>query len=81
MKRSGFKRKTSSEIKKIGFNKRSKLRVVGHSTTAEIKQEIQSILRQIVIRRDGGCILRHYQDEIRSNSLDLLSPICLLTIL
>lgn len=52
MKRTGFKKKATKPMK------RSKLRVVGHSTTAEIKKEIQATLRQIVIARDGGCILR-----------------------
>lgn len=41
--------------------KRSKLRVVGHSTTAEDKREIQRLVREIVMLRDGGCILRKYR--------------------
>jgi len=40
--------------------KKTNIRVVGHSTTKEIKNEIQSLARSIVIKRDGGCILRHY---------------------
>lgn len=35
------------------------IRVAGHSDTAEIKQRIQGWLRDIVIIRDGGCILRN----------------------
>lgn len=35
--------------------KRTKLRVKGHSTTAELKKDIQALLRQIVIKRDGKC--------------------------
>lgn len=44
--------------------RRTKLRLVGHSSTTELKNEIQALLRQIAIRRDGGCILRHYKSEI-----------------
>jgi len=45
--------------------RRTKLRVVGHSTTSELKKEIQAVLRQIVIVRDGGCFLRNYTDRIQ----------------
>ncbi len=38
--------------------KRSKLRVRGISETSTLKEEIQSVLRSIVIARDGGCLLR-----------------------
>ena len=38
--------------------KRTKLHIVGHSTVSEQKVEIQSLVRSIVIIRDGGCILR-----------------------
>lgn len=64
MKRTPLKRKTSLKSK-TGFRrakstlKRTKLRLVGHSTTKEIKDEIQAIMRQIVILRDGGCLLRN----------------------
>ena len=44
--------------------KRTKLRIKGTSTTAQLKDEIQSTLREIVILRDGGCWLRNYKDEI-----------------
>ena len=37
--------------------KRTKLRVVGKSTTSEIKQDIQDVLRELVIKRDKKCIL------------------------
>jgi hypothetical protein len=42
--------------------KRTKLNVVGTSDIAAIKREIQYVAREIVIARDGGCILRdlHY---------------------
>ncbi len=51
MKRSYLKRKTP-------------LRLVGRSTTSELKVEIQATLRALVIARDGGCFLRHYENEI-----------------
>lgn len=54
MKRTGFKRKATKPLK------RTKLRLAGHSTTADLKKEIQALLRQIVIKRDEGCILRNY---------------------
>ena len=38
--------------------RRTKLRVSGHSTTTELKTEIQALLRQLVMKRDGGCVLR-----------------------
>lgn len=75
MKRSGFKRKPGKSMKRTplvsktglkqgtGQLRRTKLRVVGHSTTSELKRDIQAILRQIVIKRDGGCILRNYPES------------------
>ena len=54
MKRGTFK-------KRGGYLKRkTKIRVVGVSDTAELKREIQAILREIVIKRDKGCIMRFY---------------------
>lgn len=38
--------------------KRTKLRVKGTSTTAQIKQDIQDLVRLIVTYRDKGCVLR-----------------------
>lgn len=39
--------------------KRNKpIRVAGKSDTATVKQEIQDVVREIVILRDGGCIAR-----------------------
>lgn len=51
LKRTGFKRKTTKPMK------RTKIRVVGKSTTAEIKKDIQALLREVVMLRDGRCIL------------------------
>tara|TARA_R110000868_G_C10970396_1_gene769743 strand:+ start:12156 stop:12698 length:543 start_codon:yes stop_codon:yes gene_type:complete len=53
-----------SLIGKKHLLKRTKIRLVGTSTKAELKAEIQAILRQIVIARDGGCFLRNYESEV-----------------
>jgi hypothetical protein len=58
MKRSGFKQKARKPLK------RTKLHIVGHSTTYELKQEIQDLVRQIVIKRDGGCIFKKEKGHI-----------------
>lgn len=50
MKRSGFQLKPR-------IKRNRKLRVVGKSTTSQIKQDIQDLLRELVIKRDGGCVL------------------------
>lgn len=41
--------------------KRTRIRVAGHSETSELKRDIQALLREIVIKRDGGCILRKHR--------------------
>lgn len=41
--------------------KRTPLAKLGTSTSAQQKREIQALLREIVIKRDGGCILRNYR--------------------
>ena len=38
------------------------LRRLSDSPTAVIKRNIQELLRELAIRRDGGCILRHYPE-------------------
>ncbi len=58
LKRTPFKRKATKPMR------RTRLHVVGHSTTSENKKEIQRLLREIVIKRDGGCFLRNFQNEI-----------------
>ena len=42
--------------------KKSPLSKLGKSDSAKAKREIQGLLRQIVIRRDGGCVLRNYSE-------------------
>lgn len=44
--------------------RRTRLKTKGTSPTALFKEQIQAILREIVIKRDGGCIFRHYQFDI-----------------
>ena len=41
---------------------RARLRYRGVNEVSVIKEQIQAILRQIVILRDGGCWLRHYPE-------------------
>lgn len=65
MKRVPLKRYTPLKSSKKGL-RRTKLRLVGHSTTSELKRYIQAILRHIVIARDGGCVLRHYKHEMNA---------------
>ena len=70
VKRTPLKRKTG--LKRTAWGKNgsvkprmgSRLRVVGQSTSTDLKKEIQAVLRQIVIKRDGGCFLRHYENQI-----------------
>jgi hypothetical protein len=71
MKKTPFKKKkTWKPLKRTSFKgpktplKRTKLRIVGQSTTAELKRQIQAILREIVISRDGGCFLRNLRHKI-----------------
>lgn len=54
MKRSRLKRKTP-------LRSRSKIRVQGHDDTEEVKRRIQALLREYVMIRDGGCILRNFR--------------------
>lgn len=56
MKRSGFKIKSRKPMK------RGRLRVKGHSEASEDKAEIQALLREIGIIRDGGCVFRNYPE-------------------
>jgi hypothetical protein len=58
MKRSGPLRRTS-------FLKRK-----GTSDTAKLKDEIQALVRAIVIKRDGACIFRNSYDAPSCNGFD-----------
>lgn len=44
--------------------RKTPLRVKGISDTTQIKDDIQATLREIVIKRDGGCFLRHFVNRI-----------------
>ncbi len=55
LKRTLFKQKAFKSLRRTKFN------VVGHSSTSDLKKEIQALLRTIVILRDGGCILRKHR--------------------
>jgi hypothetical protein len=57
MKRSALKRKTPLRTY-TPLQTRSRLNSYGKSESSELKREIQRLLREIVIKRDGGCILR-----------------------
>jgi hypothetical protein len=59
MKRTRLQRRTSLRAKQPWRPKRTPLRQKGTSPTAEAKENIQALLRDIVILRDGGCILRN----------------------
>jgi|SRR3990167_9920734 len=56
MKRSYFKQKPRKTMK------RSPLRMRGVSDSSVLKEQGQAVLRQVVIARDGGCILREYPE-------------------
>lgn len=45
--------------------KRSPLRKKSKNPTAECKDRIQKLLRELVILRDGGCVLRHFPEAGR----------------
>ena len=66
MKRSGFKRKPGSSFtappkplaRTTGLSAKTK-KLLDYNSTPAVKDRIQDLLRQIVIIRDGGCILRN----------------------
>lgn len=69
MKRSPFKTRPRPSLKKsslsrgvVKLRRGQKLRIVGKSDTATLKKEIQAVLREIVMLRDRGCILRGERD-------------------
>lgn len=49
-------------MKKTPLKIKTGLKMRGTLDTSVIKERIQSILRQIAIKRDGGCLLRNYPD-------------------
>lgn len=66
MKRTGFKKTYGTfKLKSRKPLRRTKLRLVGKSTTTQDKIEIQALLREIAILRDGGCIFRDFPESGR----------------
>lgn len=61
-------RLTIDQYRQIKRN--STLRVKGNDPSSILKEEIQGLLRAIVILRDGGCFLRHYRDKINSQYIE-----------
>ncbi len=62
-------------MKRSGFLKRrTPLASKGKSDTAKLKNEIQSLVRELVIARDGGCILRHSTDVSGCNGFTKTEP-------
>lgn len=62
MKRTGFKKKSyalKTPQKLIESRRRGALRKISKSPVATIKGRIQALLRQIVMIRDRGCVLRN----------------------
>jgi hypothetical protein len=69
----GFSYGKIHHVKRGGYLQRytplktkKRIKVVGSSETADLKQEIQDLVREIVIIRDGGCILRNYPGHVCS---------------
>lgn len=52
-------RRTAFKPRSRPMKRKGRLHIKGHSTVSQLKKEIQALLREIVILRDGGCILRH----------------------
>lgn len=42
--------------------KRTKIRKKGKSEISQCKTRIQALLRDLAIIRDGGCVMKHYQE-------------------
>lgn len=49
-------------MKKTPLKRTKGLRMRGVSDSSVLKERIQAKLRQVVMRRDGGCMLRHYPE-------------------
>lgn len=58
MKRTPFKQKAYKPMK------RTRLKVVGDNDTALKKQDIQDLVRDIVILRDGGCLFKNEKGHV-----------------
>lgn len=58
MKRTGFKQKPRKLLK------RTKLRMRGVNETSVLKERVQELVRQVVIKRDGGCVFRKEKGHV-----------------
>lgn len=58
MKRGGFL-KRYTQIKRTG-----KLKARGDTDTNDVKDSIQSLVREVALIRDGGCVFREHADEM-----------------
>lgn len=62
-RKTGFKQKLGKPMKRTRIARgRAKLRVKGHSTTTELKDEIQALLRELAIKIYGTCVLSKYPE-------------------
>jgi len=64
--KSGFKKISKGSTTLVS---RSTLRNSGKSEVSQCKKRIQALLRQLAIKRDQGCVLRHYQDMLHPSYL------------
>ncbi len=56
------KKKRDKALNAPKLARKKPLRKKSKSTSAKAKERIQAKIRLLVIRRDGGCILRHYSE-------------------
>jgi hypothetical protein len=57
-------------VRRTPLKRKTPLAAKGKSDTAQIKDDIQALLRAIVIKRDGGCLLRNSYDAPSCNGFD-----------
>lgn len=48
-------------LRKVSLRSKKSLKLPNHESSADLKKDIQALLRKIVILRDGTCILRKYR--------------------
>ena len=58
LKRTPFKRKPPQPKVK----KQKSYKLPNHPSSKDLKKDIQALVRQIAIIRDGGCVLRHFPE-------------------
>lgn len=65
---------TSGPLKRTSSLKRTVLKALSDSPVAELKRTIQAQLRELAIRRDGGCVLRHYPEALAGTKYEQCGP-------